>query len=178
MTDGEQLQIVKQMLFGTDAGTFRDAMLTAFINEVKDFMLHAGVKESVINAESSVGVLALGVSDLWNYQSGGVKFSEYFKQRVIQLTRADGMKNDKELRKYTDYIKTTAASTEIVNFNIPEYDEQTDAAPNVYINGMLAVSGVDYSIDGRSITFNVAKVAGTEIFVVVEKLIDVKKADS
>ena len=97
MTDNEQLQIVKQMLFGTDSGTFRDAMLTAYINEVKDFMKHAGVKESVINAESSVGVLALGVSDLWNYQSGGVKFSEYFKQRVIQLTRADGMKKDKEL---------------------------------------------------------------------------------
>jgi hypothetical protein len=176
MTDNEQLQVVKQMLFGTDSGTFRDAMLTAYINEVKDFMKHAGVKESVINAESSVGVLALGVSDLWNYQSGGVKFSEYFKQRVIQLTRADGMKKDKELKRYTDYIKT-ASTTSSVIFDIPEYDAETDAAPNVYVNGMLSVSGVDYEIDGHEINFTVAKIAGTEIFVVVEKLVEVEKAD-
>lgn len=174
MTDNEQLQIVKQMLFGTDSGTFRDAPLTAYIIEVKGFMKHAGVKESVINADSSVGVLALGVSDLWNYQSGGVKFSEYFKQRVIQLTRADGMK--KELKRFTDYIKTESSTSSVI-FDIPEYDAETDAAPNIYVNGMLSISGVDYEIDGHEINFTVAKVAGTEIFVVVEKLVEVEKAD-
>jgi hypothetical protein len=89
MTDGEILTVVKQMLFGSDAGTFRDAMLTAYINEVKAFMLNAGVEQTVIDSAASVGVIALGVSDLWNYQSGGVKLSEYFTQRVIQLTRAE-----------------------------------------------------------------------------------------
>lgn len=89
MTDAQILTVVKQMLFGTDAGTFRDDLLNAYIVEVKDFMRAAGVNESVIVSNNSVGVIALGVSDLWNYQSGGVKLSEYFKQRVIQLTRTD-----------------------------------------------------------------------------------------
>ena len=89
MTDAQILTTVKQMLFGTDAGTFRDDLLTAYINEVKDFMRNAGVKESVISSDSAVGIIAIGVSDLWNYQAGGVKLSEYFTQRVIQLTRID-----------------------------------------------------------------------------------------
>lgn len=89
MTDAQILTTVKQMLFGTDAGTFRDDLLTAYINEVKDFMRNAGVAESVISSDSTVGIIAIGVSDLWNYQAGGVKLSEYFTQRVIQLTRKD-----------------------------------------------------------------------------------------
>lgn len=89
MTDAQILTTVKQMLFGTDAGTFRDDLLTAYINEVKDFMKNAGVSESVISSDSAVGIIAIGVSDLWNYQAGGVKLSEYFTQRVIQLTRND-----------------------------------------------------------------------------------------
>lgn len=89
MTDAQILTTVKQMLFGTDAGTFRDDLLTAYINEVKDFMRNAGVNESVISSDSAVGIIAIGVSDLWNYQAGGVKLSEYFTQRVIQLTRKD-----------------------------------------------------------------------------------------
>lgn len=89
MTDAQILTTVKQMLFGTDAGTFRDDLLTAYINEVKDFMRNAGVAESVISSDSAVGIIAIGVSDLWNYQAGGVKLSEYFTQRVIQLTRKD-----------------------------------------------------------------------------------------
>ena len=89
MTDTEILTVVKQMLFGTATGTFRDDLLTAYINEIKDFMRNAGVNESVIVSARSVGVIALGVSDLWNYQAGGVKLSEYFKQRVIQLTRVE-----------------------------------------------------------------------------------------
>lgn len=88
MTDAQILTTVKQMLFGTDAGTFRDDLLTAYIKEVKDFMKNAGVPESVISSNSAVGIIAIGVSDLWNYQAGGVKLSEYFIQRVIQLTRA------------------------------------------------------------------------------------------
>ncbi len=87
MTDAQILTTVKQMLFGADAGTFRDDLLTAYINEVKDFMRNAGVSESVISSDSAVGIIAIGVSDLWNYQAGGVKLSEYFTQRVIQLTR-------------------------------------------------------------------------------------------
>lgn len=180
MTDAEILTVVKQMLFGTSAGTFRDDLLNAYIVEIKDFMRAAGVQESVIISRESVGVIALGVSDLWNYQSGGVKLSEYFKQRVIQLSRKDGepvpVVNRTEFRRYTDYIKTTAESTTNISFYIPEYDSTTDAEPNVYINGMLAIKETDYSIDGNEITFVIPKIAGTEIFVVVEKCVETQRA--
>ena len=86
MTDNEILNKVKTTLFGTETGSFRDDLLRIYINEVKDFMKHAGVSNDVIMSEKSVGVIALGVNDLWNYQAGGVKLSQYFIQRVIQLT--------------------------------------------------------------------------------------------
>lgn len=176
MTDAEILTVVKQMLFGSDAGQFRDDLLTGYINEVKSFMRSAGVKESVIISRDAVGVIALGVSDLWNYQSGGVKLSEYFKQRVIQLSREDSRPMKKtEFKRFTDYIKTTAASTTKISFNIPEYDAETDALPNVYVNGMLGVNETDYSISGNEITFVIPKIAGTEIFIVVEKCVDVER---
>ena len=89
MTNELILATCKKMLFGSDAGTFRDALLTSYINEVIDFMKNAGVSENVIRADSTVGVIALGVNDLWNYQTGGVKLSEYFKMRVVQLAAAE-----------------------------------------------------------------------------------------
>lgn len=85
MTDAELLKYIKIGLFGTDSGTWRDDMLTVYIDEVKDFMKRAGVPDSVISSKASVGCIALGVNDLWNYSSGGAKLSEYFKQRVTQL---------------------------------------------------------------------------------------------
>ncbi|MCI9366311.1 MAG: hypothetical protein HFJ54_07320, partial [Clostridia bacterium] len=46
---------------------------------------------------TSAGIIARGVSDLWNYGSGGTSFSPYFMQRAIQLsgkTVADLEKNN------------------------------------------------------------------------------------
>ena len=89
MTNEMILSTCKKMLFGSDTGTFRDDLLNLYINEVIDFMKNAGVAENVIRADSTVGVIALGVNDLWNYQAGGVKLSEYFKTRVVQLAAAE-----------------------------------------------------------------------------------------
>lgn len=85
MTDAELLKKVKEMLFGTAQGEWRDDMLMLYIGEVKAFMLDAGVSEEKIASDASVGCIAIGVNDLWNYESGGARFSEYFKMRVVQL---------------------------------------------------------------------------------------------
>ena len=66
-------------------GTYQDDTLNVYIEEVKQYMLDAGVPESVITADISAGVIARGVTDLWNYGSAGGKLSEYFYQRVTQL---------------------------------------------------------------------------------------------
>lgn len=85
----ETLDTVKALLGIT--GDYQDATLQAYINEVQAFMTDAGVAESVIKSPVSVGVIARGVSDLWNYGSGAADFSPYFLQRVIQLSYKSGV---------------------------------------------------------------------------------------
>lgn len=174
MTDNEILNVVKTMLFGTAAASFRDELLRMYINEIKDFMKNAGVANDIITSERSVGVIALGVNDLWNYQAGGVRLSEYFTQRVIQLSREGGEiePTRKTIKQFTWYLKTTEPETTVVVFDIPQYDEANGDSLNVYVNGMLSIKNVDYTIGGSTITFAIAKIAGTKIFVVVEKLVD------
>ncbi len=87
----KHFETVKEMLGIT--GTYQDGPLKGYITEVKSYMEDAGVEKSVIESESAVGVIARGVSDLWNYGSGGTKLSEYFKERCIQLAYKEGEKN-------------------------------------------------------------------------------------
>lgn len=77
------LESVKSALGIT--GTYQDATLKIYIDEVMAYMVDAGVPESVINSNASVGVIARGVTDLWNYNGGAGKLSDYFYQRVSQL---------------------------------------------------------------------------------------------
>lgn len=70
-------------------GDYQDATLNIYIGEVKAYMKDAGVSESVIKSDVSAGVIARGVTDLWNYGSNTGKLSDYFYQRVSQLALSD-----------------------------------------------------------------------------------------
>ena len=70
-------------------GTYQDATLNIYIDEVKAYMKDAGVLESIINSDVSAGVISRGVTDLWNYGSNTGKLSDYFYQRVSQLSLSD-----------------------------------------------------------------------------------------
>lgn len=83
MMDNELLNEVKTRL--NISGNYQDNTLSGYIDDTKNYMLDAGVSQSTINSSVSVGVIARGVSDLWNYGMGTAVFSEYFYQRVIQL---------------------------------------------------------------------------------------------
>lgn len=85
MTDAELLKSVKVGLFGSDAGAWRDDLLKVYIKETKAYMKSAGVPQTVLDSEESVGCILIGVNDLWNYSGGGVKFSPYFCDRLTQL---------------------------------------------------------------------------------------------
>lgn len=61
-------------------GEYQDATITEYIEEVVAFLTRAGV------TDIPVGLVARGVSDLWNYGGGGGKLSEYFMQRATQLS--------------------------------------------------------------------------------------------
>lgn len=63
-------------------GTYQDTTISEYIDEVVDYLTEAGVSASNI----SVGIVARGVSDLWNYGASEGKLSEYFMHRAAQLT--------------------------------------------------------------------------------------------
>lgn len=63
-------------------GTYQDDTIASYIDEVTAFLTDAGVKSGNITA----GIVARGVSDLWNYGASEGKLSEYFMQRATQLS--------------------------------------------------------------------------------------------
>ena len=63
-------------------GDYQDATLQIYFDEVVDFLIDAGVKRANITK----GIVARGVTDLWNYGTGEGQFSTYFLQRAAQLT--------------------------------------------------------------------------------------------
>lgn len=77
------LNKIKTMLGVT--GSFQDEALRGYADEAIEFLVDAGVERSVAESEKCVGVIARGVSDLWNLGSGNASLSSYFKQRAIQL---------------------------------------------------------------------------------------------
>lgn len=62
-------------------GEWQDETLQVYVDEVVDFLKEAGVPEKSITN----GLIARGVSDLWNYGAGEGKLSQYFIQRASQL---------------------------------------------------------------------------------------------
>ena len=84
LTAVDRLAKVKIAL-GMNGSDYQDETLSLYIGEVMEFMMDAGVQQAVAESAAAVGCIAVGVNDLWNYSSGGVRFSDYFKSRVVQL---------------------------------------------------------------------------------------------
>jgi hypothetical protein len=80
MTTDEMLSHVKNAIGVT--GDYQDETLKEYINEVIAFLNDAGVPSSKITP----GIVARGVSDLWNYGAGEGKLSSYFMVRATQLS--------------------------------------------------------------------------------------------
>lgn len=63
-------------------GDYQNDTLQVYFDEAVAFLKEAGVSEANITA----GVVARGVSDLWNYGVGDGRLSPYFMQRAAQLS--------------------------------------------------------------------------------------------
>lgn len=85
MSDTELLTQVKLRLGIT--GTYQDDLLTGYISDIKEFLKDAGVPTQVVDSDASLGVIARGVADTWNYGSGDGEYSKIFFQRIEQLRR-------------------------------------------------------------------------------------------
>ncbi len=88
MTDAELLAKIKTGLGITTP--HQDETLQIYIEGAKEFMLGAGVKQSVIDSSASVGCILQIVSDTWNYGSGTVKISPFAQMRIVQLSAKKG----------------------------------------------------------------------------------------
>ena len=91
LTADERLAKVKAAL--GIGGDYQNETLTIYIDEVIAEMIAAGVKKEVAESAAAVGCIACGVNDLWNFSSGGVKHSEYFNRRLVQLSMQGGRLN-------------------------------------------------------------------------------------
>ena len=63
-------------------GTYQDATIQVYIDEVVSFLRDAGISEDKITS----GIVTRGVADLWNYGGADGKLLPYFLQRAAQLS--------------------------------------------------------------------------------------------
>ena len=89
LTAAERLAKVKTVLYGTAETNHNDEQLSILIDTVIEDLVDGGVRREVAESSVAVGCIVIGVNDLWNYTSGGVKYSEYFNRRLIQLSRKE-----------------------------------------------------------------------------------------
>ena len=73
-------------------GSYQDETIQAYIDEVIAFLNDAGIQEQIITP----GLVARGVTDLWNYGSGEGKLSTYFLQRAAQLKNKEERESENE----------------------------------------------------------------------------------
>lgn len=91
----EEIDILQKVKDATGiSGDYQNATLNVYIEEVKQFLLDAGLKQTTVNGVSAVGVICRGVMDMWNYGAGEAKFSSYFMQRITQLLLKEKLKED------------------------------------------------------------------------------------
>lgn len=86
LTAADRLAKVKVAIYGTSAQNFNDEQLEFYIDEIIEELVDGGVAREIAESKAAVGCIAIGVNDVWNYNSGGVKHSDQFDRRLVQLS--------------------------------------------------------------------------------------------
>lgn len=89
MSDEELLEKVKIGL--SVGGSFNDDTLIIKTMAVKQYMLNAGITEEVLETDLGIATLTVGVMDLWNLNSGEVKFSYAFDLCLMPQLKVKSM---------------------------------------------------------------------------------------
>ncbi|QNO14927.1 phage gp6-like head-tail connector protein [Alkalicella caledoniensis] len=85
MSSADVLVECKRGMDIPDDNTEFDGVLSQKIMIVKAFARGAGVSDAMLADDLGIGMIVLGVSDLWNQESGEVKFSSAFQLFLNQL---------------------------------------------------------------------------------------------
>jgi len=81
----ELLEACKSGLNIPLSSTAFDAVLTQKLLAVKGYMKGAGVSDEMLSSDLAIGVIVMGVCDIWNINSGETKFSPVFHTLLTQL---------------------------------------------------------------------------------------------
>lgn len=98
-------------------------------------------------------------------------FNAWFAEKKYTLSTVTLFKDFK----YRTVLESQASA---ITFDIPQYDSTGVDIIQVYVNGLLEIEGVDYTLNGSTITFGTGgggtgiKTAGTEIVVICWKAYD------
>lgn len=161
----------------------RYATGTAGSNPSKPAPVRSGGIYEIVLADVYLGTNASGaiIYDMrgnndvcgWVYSTSGddsffksldAAFDEWFTEKKDTLASVTLFK------KYT-WRKELATAATTVAFDIPQFNEATTFA-EVYVNGLQVIEKIDYTRNGKVLTFSNSLVAGTEIVVHVYKSID------
>lgn len=86
MTDAELLDACKTGLNISQSTTALDGILNQKLKAVKSYMKSAGVSDTTLENDLAVGVIVMGVGDIWELKGGESKFSAAFHSLLTQLT--------------------------------------------------------------------------------------------
>jgi hypothetical protein len=86
VTDAELLIECKKGLDIQVDSTDFDGVLNQKLLAVKSYMKRAGVSDETMADDLAVGVIVMGVADLWNSVGGEIKFSPAFNTLLTQLS--------------------------------------------------------------------------------------------
>ena len=94
--------------------------------------------------------------DLCGWITTPIGYDDYFKNLDDAFNdwfqdKKDTLASVTMVKKYKQHITTTSATT-IVEFNIPQYDPTGADILEVYVNGVMKVEGIHYSINSSGTT--------------------------
>lgn len=109
-----EYEFTDEILKMIGAPSYQRETIEGFIEEVIYDMVDSGVKIEVALSRKAKGTVFRGVSDLWNYSSGNVKYSPYFIERVTKLAYEKDSTSSKseELQKYKELAKALLKEVE------------------------------------------------------------------
>lgn len=83
MTQNELLTEIKTGL--SIVGNYNDSVLNQKILAVTNYMTNAGVNNLHLYSSVGIACICIGVTDIWNLNSGEIKFSPVFGMLLEQL---------------------------------------------------------------------------------------------
>lgn len=85
MTNAELLEECKKGIGIPNESTNMDGPLNTKLKAVKAYMKGAGVSDAKMEDDLAVGVIVIGVTDIWSIDAGEIKFSPVFNLMLCQL---------------------------------------------------------------------------------------------